>query len=118
MPGRFSSDDFDVGRGHRSRVARAVTPPDEAVQAIAAYGLLRLAQLDAAATYAQAAHRTLRTLSEAFLAPPHQPAILLHVTADLPHGLGIDASTIYGDYFFVRALQVLRGTASRTGGCL
>jgi propionate CoA-transferase len=35
MPGRFSSDDFDVGRGRRSRDARSVRSPDEAVQAIA-----------------------------------------------------------------------------------
>jgi hypothetical protein len=52
------------------------------------------------------------------MAAPTEPAILLHATADLPHGLGVDASTIYGDYFFVRALQTLRGTPVRTGGCL
>jgi unsaturated chondroitin disaccharide hydrolase len=104
--------DFDV--------PLAASPRDSSAAAIAAFGLLRLAALSADPVYAQTARETLRALGfrMAYMTAPAEPAILTHATADLPHGLGVDASTIYGDYFFVRALQTLRGTPVRTGGCL
>lgn len=87
-------------------------PRDASAGAIAAYGLLLLDDEDAA----DAAARCLRALVEHAQAPPGHPAILLHATADLPHGLGVDESTIYGDYFFVRALQLLRNRIHATAG--
>ena len=34
--------------------------------------------------------------------------MLLHATADLPHDLGIDGSTMYGDFYYLKALMSLR----------
>lgn len=76
-------------------------PRDSSAGAVAAYGLLLLDQHEDA-------DRCMKALVDHAQAPPGDPAILLHATADLPHGIGIDGSTIYGDYFFVRALQELR----------
>jgi unsaturated chondroitin disaccharide hydrolase len=92
-------------------------PRDSSAAAIASYGLLRLADLTSNMRYRDAAWQTLRILSNHYLAPAGKPAILLHATADLPHGLGVDESTIYGDYFFTRALQQLRST-TKNQGCL
>ena len=76
-------------------------PRDASAGAIAAYGLVLLGK-------EREATRCLHALAERAQAPAGHPAILLHATADLPHGIGIDESTIYGDYYFVRALQELR----------
>jgi unsaturated chondroitin disaccharide hydrolase len=35
--------------------------------------------------------------------------LLLHSTADLTHGLGIDEATMYGDYYYLTSLVALRG---------
>jgi unsaturated chondroitin disaccharide hydrolase len=83
-------------------------PRDASAGAIAAYGLLTLAELGTELPAAEAAEAALRALATEAQAPAGHPAILLHATADLPHGLGIDESTIYGDYFFVEALRALR----------
>ncbi|HEU0198697.1 MAG TPA: hypothetical protein VFQ88_15970, partial [Nevskiaceae bacterium] len=34
--------------------------------------------------------------------------LLLHATADLPHGLGIDGATMYGDYYWFKTLVRLQ----------
>ena len=93
-------------------------PRDSSAAAIAAYGLLRLARPGDAEGYKDAARDILRVLCEDYLAAPEWSGILLHATADLPHGLGIDESTVYGDYFFVRALQWLRDGEGQAGTCL
>lgn len=80
-------------------------PRDASAGAIAAYGLLLLDRLKVGLPAASLAEDTLRALVERAQAPPSYEAILLHATADLPHGIGVDESTIYGDYFFVRALR-------------
>ena len=36
-----------------------------------------------------------------------QGGLLLHATADMPHGRGIDESTIYGDYYYLKSLVSL-----------
>jgi unsaturated chondroitin disaccharide hydrolase len=94
--------DFDAPDG---------SPRDASAGAIAAYGLLILAGLGTDLPAAESAARILQALVRDAQAPPGHPAILLHATADLPHGLGIDESTIYGDYFFVEALRELRRQA-------
>ncbi|MGH9104376.1 MAG: glycoside hydrolase family 88 protein [Acidimicrobiales bacterium] len=80
-------------------------PRDSSAAAIASYGLLLLGDL--LPSFWEAGVACLRALVEAAQAPEGHDAILLHATADLPHGIGVDESTIYGDYFFVRALQYL-----------
>jgi unsaturated chondroitin disaccharide hydrolase len=87
-------------------------PRDASAAAIAAFGMLLLADLGTPLPAAQAAEETLRALVRSAQAPAGHPALLLHATADLPHGLGIDESTIYGDYFFVAALRELRRQAT------
>lgn len=81
-------------------------PKDSSAAAIAAYGLLLLG--DELPSLREVGVACLRALVTAAQAPEGHEAILLHATADLPHGIGIDESTIYGDYFFVRALQRLK----------
>jgi unsaturated chondroitin disaccharide hydrolase len=83
-------------------------PRDASAGAIAAYGLLLLAELGTDLPAAETAEKTLRALVTEAQAPPGHPAILLHATADLPHGKGIDEATIYGDFYFVEALLTLR----------
>lgn len=99
-------------------VTGAKEPRDSSAAAIAAYGLLHLAALGDEAGYEDAARDILRILCENYLAGPEWPGILLHATADLPHGLGIDESTVYGDYFFVRTLQWVRDRGRQAGTCL
>jgi unsaturated chondroitin disaccharide hydrolase len=99
--------DFDVaGDGE---------PRDASAGAIAAYGLLLLAELGTDLPAAETAEKSLRALVAEAQAPSLHPAILLHATADLPHGKGIDESTIYGDYYFVEALRTLRLAQSSRG---
>jgi unsaturated chondroitin disaccharide hydrolase len=92
-------------------------PRDSSAAAIAAFGLLHLATLSNDVEYMDAAKQILHALCEDYLAPTTLPVILLHATADLPHGLGIDESTIYGDYFFVRALQRMLHMEEQSKGC-
>lgn len=82
-------------------------PKDSSAAAIAAYGLLRLGTLRGDPTYTRAARATMDALCTDYVGGPEAPGILVHATADLPHGIGIDGCTIYGDYFFVRSLQLL-----------
>jgi unsaturated chondroitin disaccharide hydrolase len=87
--------------------AESWEPRDASAGAIAAFGLLLLERQ-------HDGERCLRALVDHAQAPQGHKSILLHATADLPHGIGIDGSTIYGDYFFVRALQELRDRISAT----
>jgi unsaturated chondroitin disaccharide hydrolase len=89
-------------------------PKDSSAAAIASYGLLLLGEKQPSLWEAGVA--CLRALADAAQAPKGHAAILLHATADLPHGIGVDESTIYGDYFFVRALQHLNNRAAGQPG--
>lgn len=93
----------------------AEQPRDAAAGAIAAAGLLDLAF--AAPGEAERARRMAeaRALLDALIATcteegdnaPH--GLLLHATADLPRGSGLDVSLIYGDHYYFEAL--LRATS-------
>ncbi|MPW18169.1 hypothetical protein GCT13_14915 [Paraburkholderia sp. CNPSo 3157] len=87
-------------------------PLDSSAGAITAYGLVRLARVTKNVRYLQLAHSILDTLSAQCLASPDADSILAHATADLPHGLGIDESTAYGDFYFLKALLALRDAMS------
>lgn len=97
--------DFDAA-GHDE-------PRDSSAGAIAAYGLLLLGDDEADPALTAAGVACLQALAEHAQAPAGHAAILLHATADLPHGSGVDESTVYGDYFFVRALQFLHRTTRK-----
>ncbi len=93
-------------------------PLDSSAAAIAASGLLDLAELGGfepeRQKYHDAALRILETLcTPAFLAEsrPGWEGILLHGVYHLHKGLGVDESVAWGDHFFVEAL------VKAVGGC-
>jgi len=88
---------------------------DSSAGAITAYGLIRLWELSSDARHLALAEAMLKALCEDCLAHDDSAPILAHATADLPHGLGIDESVIYGDYYFLKALLTLRGIKEQNG---
>ncbi len=86
---------------------RTDAPPDASAGAIAAYGLIRLARLTGDRVRRDQAMRLLEALWRRCANHGQHGGIVLHATADLPHGLGIDESTMYGDYYYVKALVAL-----------
>jgi unsaturated chondroitin disaccharide hydrolase len=83
-------------------------PRDASASAIASFGLLKLHGLTGEAAHRDAAVVLLRALVAQCANRGSQGGVLLHATADLPHGLGIDASTMYGDFYYLKALLRLR----------
>lgn len=83
-------------------------PKDASAGAIVSYGLLRLHALTKDPQYLQDATRMLEALARHCGNSTGIGGLLLHATADLPHGLGIDQSTMYGDYYYLKALVTLR----------
>ncbi len=91
-------------------------PFESSAAAIAASGLFQLASLtpepERAARYGQAARRILATLTTLeFLAieTPGWEGILRHGSYHERKGLGVDESVMWGEYFFVEALDKLLG---------
>jgi unsaturated chondroitin disaccharide hydrolase len=92
---------------------------DSSAAAIAACGLLELANslplLDPLrGDYQQAALRTVRQLAEHYQgADTPGGGLLRHAVYHKPHGIGVDESCIWGDYFYLEALlRLSRGWAS------
>jgi unsaturated chondroitin disaccharide hydrolase len=54
------------------------------------------------------AARLLASLTESCANRGEDGGLLLHSTADLPHGLGIDESVTYGDYYYLKSLMRLQ----------
>jgi unsaturated chondroitin disaccharide hydrolase len=97
--------DFDVPEGP-DRIW------DSSAAAIAASGLLQLADLTSdssrSSAYRESAHRILDTLcSDQFLAidTPGWEGILRHAVYHFHKKLGVDESVMWGDHFFVEALS-------------
>jgi hypothetical protein len=99
-------------------------PKDSSAAAIAASGLLWLAQLETDAgrahAYLDAAERILTSLS----APPYlskgapgAASILLHGTP-AHQDANVDTGLVYGDYYFIEALLRHRALRAGTGGAL
>ncbi|RQV59918.1 glucuronyl hydrolase [Burkholderia cenocepacia] len=89
---------------------------DSSAGAITAYGLIRLWELTGDAEHLILATRMLEALYRGCMGDSDVAPVLVHATADLPHGLGIEESTIYGDYYFLKALVALREVESRQNG--
>ncbi|MFK3707231.1 unsaturated chondroitin disaccharide hydrolase [Raoultella sp. BIGb0138] len=85
---------------------RPDAPKDASAGAISAYGLLRLYRLTGKERYKTAARTILQALAACCIVEDNE-GLLAHSTADLPHGLGIDQATGYGDYYFLKALYAL-----------
>ncbi len=88
--------------------APAGAPKDASAGAIAAYGMLRLHELTHEQRWLGAALRLVRALHDSCENQGDDPGLLLHATADLPHGLGVDGTTMYGDYYWFKTLVRLR----------
>ncbi|QWA10276.1 glycoside hydrolase family 88 protein [Sodalis ligni] len=82
-------------------------PKDASAGAISAYGLLRLYRLTGEVMFKDSAVSVLHALSRHCMLDDNE-GLLAHATADLPHGLGIDQATAYGDYYFLKALLELK----------
>jgi unsaturated chondroitin disaccharide hydrolase len=84
---------------------------DSSAGAIAACGLLRLAQLTGNNTYRQQAEILIKTLSAECLETEHnRQGLLKYGAQNVPEGIA-DDYLIYGDYFFLEALLTLTGQA-------
>src|SRR5882724_11277443 len=87
---------------------------DSSAAAIAACGLIELANglpfsHPDRASYGTAALRIVETLDGNYLAPLiGANGLLIHAVYNLPRGIGVDESCIWGDYFYMEALMRLR----------
>ncbi|MBU1335938.1 MAG: glycoside hydrolase family 88 protein [Alphaproteobacteria bacterium] len=81
---------------------------DASAGAIAAFGLIKLFDATGKREYLDAAARLLSALAETCANKGEEGGLLLHSTADLPHGLGVDESVMYGDYYYLKALLRLQ----------
>lgn len=90
------------------------TPRDSSAAAIAACGLLELADIlpvsdPAREAYGRWAWRIVAQLGQAYLAPMEgSNAVLLHGVYHMPNKAGVDEACIWGDYFYLEALMRLR----------
>lgn len=82
-------------------------PKDSSAGAIASYGFLKLYGVTNNREHLATATRLLRAAAESCGNVGSQGGLLLHATADLPHGLGVDGSTMYGDYYYLKSLVAL-----------
>lgn len=81
---------------------------DASAGAIAGFGFIKLFDATGKREYLEAAIRLLSALAETCANDGEEGGLLLHATADLPHGLGIDESVMYGDYYYLKALMRLQ----------
>lgn len=83
-------------------------PRDSSAAAIASFGFQKLYEVTREPRHMAAASSLLDALSSRCANRGEAGGLLLHATADLPHGLGIDESTMYGDYYYLKSLIRLR----------
>jgi unsaturated chondroitin disaccharide hydrolase len=88
-------------------------PSDSSAAAIASYGFQKLYQITGDAQHLATASMLLKALATTCANRQSSGGLLLHATADLPHGLGIDESTMYGDYYYLKSLLLLNATTSQ-----
>lgn len=93
--------------------AQEGAPRDSSAAAIAASGLLLLAELlpaEEGRLYETSAKRILKSMTDHYaIWDTSDEAILPHGTGHWPANKNIDVGLIYGDYYFVEALAKLRG---------
>lgn len=93
-------------------------PRDASAAAIMASGLIELARLTDGVegqTYRKAAEHMLRTLSAApYRSGNANRAFLLHCVGHKPNGSEVDASIVYGDYYYLEALIRLHRAEKNT----
>lgn len=89
------------------RAFGADQPKDSSAGAIASYGFQKLYQATGNRLYLDTASKLLHALVATCANRGTEGGLLLHATADLPHGLGVDESTMYGDYYYLKSLVSL-----------
>ncbi|GAB7220405.1 glycoside hydrolase family protein [Vibrio comitans] len=89
------------------------TPRDTSAAACAASGMLLIAELiddkKAAERYMQEANNILHSLHQSYTTfnQPEEQGILTGGAFNVPKGLGVNCSLIYGDYYYVEAISKL-----------
>lgn len=83
-------------------------PKDSSAGAIASYGFQKLYRITGEKHYLDTAVRLLKAAAQSCGNSTGKGGLLLHGTADLPHGLGIDGSVMYGDYYYLKSLVAVR----------
>ncbi|MEU3980888.1 glycoside hydrolase family 88 protein [Streptomyces sp. NPDC026672] len=94
-------------------------PWESSAAAVAAAGMLRLGVAAGAEHYRAYALRILATLrSTEFLAAdtPGWQGVVRHATYHQRNGLGVDESVMWGDYYFLEALDLASRTPGTAGG--
>lgn len=81
---------------------------DASAGAIASFGFLKLYDATGKREHLEAAGRLLAALAQSCANTEEHGGLLLHSTADLPHGLGIGESVMYGDYYYLKSLLRLQ----------
>jgi unsaturated chondroitin disaccharide hydrolase len=94
----------------------ASPPKDSSAGAIASYGFQKLYQVTGDRQHLEMATRLLRALAATCGNRGDAGGVLLHATADLPHGLGIDESTMYGDFYYLKSLMSLKALTAQAFG--
>ncbi|MGF7048234.1 unsaturated chondroitin disaccharide hydrolase [Paenibacillus sp. DS2015] len=94
------------------------TPRDTSAGACAACGLIELAQVvpdRESHLYMNAAERIIRSLHDNYSTwnLDQEEGLILSGTSNLPGGVHVNTPLIYGDYFFVEAVAMLRGAKLR-----
>ena len=80
---------------------------DSSAAAIAATGMIRLAALTGESAYRDAAGRILGSLSDGYTAAGRpERSVLVHGAANVPANVGVDGGTSYGDYYFLKAIDL------------
>jgi unsaturated chondroitin disaccharide hydrolase len=86
-------------------------PKDSSAAAIASFGFQKLYQTTGSRRHLDSATLLLEALATTCQNHSDAGGLLLHATADLPHGLGVDESTMYGDYYYLKSLMLRRALA-------
>lgn len=81
---------------------------DASAGAIASFGFLKLYDATGKREHLDMAARLLASLAETCANNEENGGLLLHSTADLPHGLGVEESVMYGDYYYLKSLVRLQ----------
>ncbi len=83
------------------------SPRDSSAAAIAAYGILLLGMTCGDTSLINAGLAHLAYLYEHCLRDVGYDGLLDHAAYSVPHGVGIDEAIVWGDYFFMKALDLL-----------
>ncbi|MEM7809698.1 MAG: hypothetical protein AAF561_16430, partial [Planctomycetota bacterium] len=96
--------------------ATASDPVDTSAAAIASYALLSLSQVDGLTQmdvdrFTDAAASLLSVLATDYLVVSDRPGILAGGSGNVPNGVAVETSLVFGDYWFLRAVNAFEELA-------